>query len=64
MASGINGLSAGLARLVGERSAAGWKELITDARRKGDRYLLIKRKVDYETLKNLKELPIFQGRPV
>ena len=28
--------------------------------RKGDRYLLIKRKVDYETLKHLKELPIFR----
>ncbi len=41
---GINGLSAGLSRLLGERSAAGWKDLITDARRKGDRYLLIKEK--------------------
>jgi cell division protein FtsI (penicillin-binding protein 3) len=57
---GINGLSSGLARLLGERSAAGWKDLITDARRKGDRYLLIKRKVDYETLKALRELPIFR----
>jgi len=57
---GINGLSAGLARYLGERSAAGWKELITNARKKGDRYLLIKRKVDYETLKHLKELPIFR----
>ena len=37
--------------LVGERSAAGWKTVITEARRKGDRYFLIKRKVDYETLK-------------
>jgi cell division protein FtsI (penicillin-binding protein 3) len=58
-ASGISGLSAGLARYLGERPAAGWKELITNARKKGDRYLLIKRKVDYETLKNIKELPIF-----
>ena len=58
--NGINGLSAGLARLLGERSAGGWKDLITDARRKGDRYLLIKRKVTYETLKGLKELPIFR----
>jgi cell division protein FtsI (penicillin-binding protein 3) len=59
-AGGIAGLSAGLAHLLGERSAAGWKELITEARRKGDRYLLIRRKVDYETLKALKELPIFR----
>jgi cell division protein FtsI (penicillin-binding protein 3) len=58
--NGINGLSAGLARLLGERSAAGWKSAITDARRKGDRYLLIRRKVDYMTLKQLKELPIFR----
>jgi cell division protein FtsI (penicillin-binding protein 3) len=57
---GINGLSAGLARLVGERSAAGWKSAITEARRRGDRYFLIKRKVDYMTLKKLKELPIFR----
>jgi cell division protein FtsI (penicillin-binding protein 3) len=58
--NGISGLSAGLARLVGERSAAGWKSAITEARRKGDRYFLIKRRVDYETLKMLKELPIFR----
>jgi len=57
---GINGLSAGLAKLLGERSAAGWKAVINEARRRGDRYFLIKRKVDYETLKKLKELPIFR----
>jgi len=58
--NGINGLSAGLAKLVGERSASGWKSAITEARRKGDRYFLIKRKVDYATLKQLKALPIFR----
>lgn len=58
--NGINGLSAGLSRLLGERSTSGWKSVITEARRKGDRYFLIKRKVDYETLKILKELPIFR----
>ena len=57
---GINGLSAGLARLLGVRSAAGWKSAISEARRKGDRYFLIQRKVNYETLKRLKELPIFR----
>jgi cell division protein FtsI (penicillin-binding protein 3) len=58
--NGINGLSAGMAKLLGERSAAGWKAVITEARRRGDRYFLIKRKVDFETLKQLKELPIFR----
>jgi cell division protein FtsI (penicillin-binding protein 3) len=59
-AGGINGLSAGLARLLGERSASGWKNAISEARKRGDRYFLIKRKVNYETLKQLKELPIFR----
>lgn len=58
--NGINGLCAGLSRLVGERSPSGWKSVITEARKRGDRYFLIKRKVDYETLKKLKELPIFR----
>src|SRR5665648_3296 len=58
--NGINGLSSGLARLLGERSAAGWESVITEARRKGERYFLIKRRVDYKTVKELKELPIFR----
>jgi cell division protein FtsI (penicillin-binding protein 3) len=58
--NGINGLSAGLSKLLGERSPAGWKAVITEARKRGDRYFLIKRRVDYETLKRLKELPIFR----
>jgi len=58
--NGIGGLSAGLSRILGDRSAAGWKNVITQARMKGDRYFLIQRKVDYETLKKLKELPIFR----
>ncbi len=57
---GIDGLSEGLSRLLGVRSPAGWKAVITEARRKGDRYFLIKKKVDYATLKKVKELPIFR----
>ena len=58
--NGINGLSAGLERLLGERSADEWKAVITQARTRGDRYFLIKRRVSYETLKQLKKLPIFR----
>jgi cell division protein FtsI (penicillin-binding protein 3) len=58
--NGISGLSAGLAQLLGVRSASGWRSAITEARKKGDRYFLIQRKVNYETLKKLKELPIFR----
>ena len=57
---GIGGLSTGLAQLLGDRSASGWRTVITDARKKGDRYFLIQRKVNYETLKKLKDLPIFR----
>ena len=57
---GINGLSSGLARFLGVQTAAGWEKVITDARRKRDRYFLIKRRVDFETLKKLKTLPIFK----
>ncbi|NMC37988.1 MAG: transpeptidase family protein [Bacteroidales bacterium] len=57
---GIDGLSEGLSRLLGVRSPAGWKAVITEARRKGDRYFLIKKKVDYATLKKVRQLPIFR----
>ncbi len=61
--AGINGLSAGLARHLGTRTASEWKTAIVDARKRGDRYYLIKRRVDYETLKKLRELPVFrEGR--
>ncbi|NSW93752.1 MAG: transpeptidase family protein [Bacteroidales bacterium] len=58
--NGIDGLSEGLPRFIGVRSPSGWKSVITEARKRGDRYFLIKRKVSYETLKQLQELPIFR----
>ncbi|NLN31557.1 MAG: transpeptidase family protein [Bacteroidales bacterium] len=61
--AGINGLSAGLARRLGTRTAAEWKAAITVASKRGERYFLIKRKVDYETLEKLRQLPVFrEGR--
>jgi len=60
---GIDGLSAGLADVVGLKSAAAWKRDLTQARLKGNRYYLIKRKLTHSELKELKELPIFsEGR--
>jgi cell division protein FtsI (penicillin-binding protein 3) len=58
--NGIGGLSSGLSQILGVRSGAAWRTVITDARRKGDRYFLIQRKVDFESLKKLKELPVFK----
>ena len=59
-ANGINGLSRGLSKFVGGNTPEGWKNALTNARKRGDRYYLIKRHVSYETLKQLKELPIFR----
>lgn len=57
---GINGLCNGLSRFLGVQSAAGWKADLTRARQKGERYYTVKKHVSYETLKKLKELPIFR----
>lgn len=57
---GIDGLCQGLSRYLGVRSASGWKSVITEARKRGDRYFLIHKRVDYATLKKIKELPIFR----
>jgi len=58
--NGINGLSAGLAKILGERSASEWKTVIIQARKRSDRYFLIRRRVDYQTLQRLRELSIFR----
>lgn len=57
---GISGLSTGLANLVGERNSSEWRTALSDARKKGDRYFLIRRKVNFETLRKLRDLPIFK----
>ncbi|HOT16852.1 MAG TPA: penicillin-binding protein [Bacteroidales bacterium] len=62
-ANGINGLCRGLSKYVGGNTPEGWKNALTSARKRGDRYYLVRRHVSYETLKHLKELPIFrEGR--
>lgn len=59
----IDGLCAGLSRVIGMRTVSEWKSLLTGARKRGERYFLIKRGVSYETLKRLRELPLFrEGR--
>ena len=57
---GIDGLCQGLSRYLGVRSASDWKSVITAARKRGDRYFLIQKRVDYATLKKIKGLPIFR----
>ena len=60
---GIDGLSKGLAEIVGLKSASGWKTGLTQARLRGDRFYLIMRRVSHGDLKRLRELPVFrEGR--
>jgi cell division protein FtsI (penicillin-binding protein 3) len=58
--NGINGLASGLSRSVGVKSATQWKDDLTKARKAGDRYYLIKRNIDFETLQKVRLLPIFR----
>jgi cell division protein FtsI (penicillin-binding protein 3) len=57
---GIDGLSAGLSHILGGNTPAGWKSALSVARKLYDRNFLIQKRVDYQTLKRLKELPIFR----
>jgi len=57
---GLDGLCDGLSKIIGLKSAGEWKRDLTNARRRGERYHLIKREVDHNTLKELKKLPIFK----
>ncbi len=57
---GLDGLCDGLSKIIGLKSAGEWKRDLTNARRRGERYHLIKREVDHNTVKELKQLPIFK----
>ena len=57
---GLDGLCDGLSKIIGLKSADEWKRDLTNARRRGERYYLIKREVNHNTLKELKQLPIFK----
>ena len=57
---GLGGLCDGLSKIIGLKSAAAWQHDLENARREGDRYYLIKRRVSHTTLKELKKLPVFE----
>lgn len=56
----IDSLSFLLSNLFKDKTAAQYKRMLMGGRYKGDRYLLIKRKVDYIELKQLKTFPLFR----
>jgi cell division protein FtsI (penicillin-binding protein 3) len=55
----IDSLAYGLSRLFGDKTAQGYKNSLVSARHRGERFFLIRRRVDYVHLKKLKTLAIF-----
>ncbi|MCR9172127.1 MAG: transpeptidase family protein [bacterium] len=58
-ASDLNDLCIGLNRLYPDKTASEYQRMIREARTRGSRYLLIRKKVTNEERKKLRELPIF-----
>jgi cell division protein FtsI (penicillin-binding protein 3) len=57
----IDSLSYRLSAFFGDRSKSEYKTLITKGRAEKNRYLLIKRNVNYDQLKTLKTFPVFRN---
>lgn len=57
--SNVDALSDLLATKFTDRSPAEWKNYLMAARGRGERYLLLKRDVDYTTVKEMETWPIF-----
>lgn len=56
----VGELSKKLANLFGDKTSYQYKKNLIQARRRGNRYYLIKRNVTYEQLKKLRTFPIFE----
>jgi cell division protein FtsI (penicillin-binding protein 3) len=58
--SGIDSLSYWLSRMPGDKSKADYKKELVNARRNGERYHLISRKISHQQLQQMKRYPIFR----
>jgi cell division protein FtsI (penicillin-binding protein 3) len=58
--SGIDSLSIKLSKLFKDKSASEYKKELVKARKDGERFHLIKRRVNYNQLKKIKTFPIFR----
>ncbi len=56
----VDSLALCLSNLFGDKSKSEYKNQLISARFRGERYYLIKRKVNYKQLKQLKKFPIFR----
>lgn len=59
----LDSLANSLARVFPSESANQWKSDLREARKKRSRYFLLKRNVDYATLKEVKKMPILRLGP-
>jgi len=59
----IDSLSFYLAQLFADKTASEYKKELTRAYKNGNRYYLLKRKVEYSQLKKLKTFPLFKMGP-
>lgn len=57
--SKVDSLATHLSRYFGDRSSAQYVKALRDARKKGNRYFLLKRNIGHQDLKALREFPIF-----
>src|SRR5471030_1226453 len=55
----VDSLALKLSQLNGDRSAKEYSRMLRDARKDGSRYELIRRKVTYQELKQIRKFPIF-----
>lgn len=55
----VDSLAASLSHFFGDRSTREYVRMLRDARRDSDRYQLIRRKVSYQQLKEIRKFPIF-----
>jgi cell division protein FtsI (penicillin-binding protein 3) len=55
----IDSLALGLSNLFKDRSTQAWKQKLINEKNKGNRYALIKNRVNYREWQELKKLPIF-----
>lgn len=59
-AAEVDSLAWHLSKMFGDRSQAQYRNLLYKARREGNRYKLIQRKVNYNQVKKLRNFPIFR----
>ncbi|MDB5024469.1 MAG: hypothetical protein JWP78_2224 [Mucilaginibacter sp.] len=55
----VDSLAAALSHFFGDKSAREYSKILREARKDGDRYQLIRRKVGFQELKEIRRFPIF-----